>query len=76
MLSLPELGWVLKSPSLSVGFFIQDEAADVTRSATHYHVDIIHYLPYWELKKGAWGLWYSGLGLHQLGSRPTFFTFL
>ncbi len=21
----------------------------------------------------AWGLWYSGLGLHQLGSRPTVF---
>ncbi len=25
------------------------------------------------MKKRAWGLWYSGLGLHQLVSRPTFF---
>ncbi len=51
VLSLPELGWVLKSPSLSVECFIQDEAADVARYATqgaHYHVDIIHYLPYRE----------------------------
>ncbi len=48
VLSLPELEWVLKSPSLSLGFFIQDEAADAARSApqgAHYHVDIIHYLP-------------------------------
>ncbi len=27
-------------------------------------------------KEGAWSSWYSGLGLHQIGSQPTFFTLL
>ncbi len=26
-----------------------------------------------QIKKGAWGLWYSEFGLHHLGSPPTFF---
>ncbi len=46
---------------------------DVTRSAppwAHCHVDVIYLL---RIKKGSWGLWYSGLGLHQLSSQPTFF---
>ncbi len=46
---------------------------DVARCAphgAHYHVDDIYLF---RMKKGAWGLWYSGLGLHLLGSRSTFF---
>ncbi len=49
---------------------------DVARSApqgAHYHADVIYLLPYLGIKKGASALWYSELGLHQLGSRPTVF---
>ncbi len=39
------LSWCLSSnPSLAVGFFIHDEARDVTRSApqgAHYHADVV-----------------------------------
>ncbi len=38
---------------------------DAARSApqgAHYHAGVIYL--------GAWDLWFSGLGLHQLGSRP------
>ncbi len=43
-------GWCLSSSlSLSVGFFIQDEAMDVARSAPqgahYYHADAIYLLP-------------------------------
>ncbi len=44
---------------------------DVALSApqeAHYRADVSYLL-----KQGARGLWYSGLGLHQLGSRPTFY---
>ncbi len=42
----------------------------VARSApqgAHYHADVIHLLPELEIKEGASGLWYTELGLHQLG---------
>ncbi len=59
------------SQSISVGFSTQDEAMDVARSASlgaYYHADVSYLF-----KQGARSLWYSGLGLHQLGSRPTFY---
>ncbi len=37
-------------------------------SPGHYHVDVIYLLTKSGIRKGAWGL-----GLHQLGFRPTFF---
>ncbi len=36
-------------------------AAQSPPQGAHYHADVM----------GAWGLWYSGLGLHQLASRLT-----
>ncbi len=56
------------SPSLSVGFFIQDEAVDVARSAPHG--DVIFLLSQLRMKKGARGSWYSELGLHQHSIYP------
>ncbi len=50
---------------------IHCEAMDVARSApqvVHYHADVIYLFPQLGIKKGAWGSWYSGLGLHQLVS--------
>ncbi len=64
------------SLSLLVVLSIQDEAMDVTRSVpqgAHYHEDVMYVLPSLGINKGARGLWYSELGLHQLGSRPTAF---
>ncbi len=54
---------------LSVGLSIQREAMDVVRFAPQgdlYRADVIYLI-----KKGARALWYSGLCLLQLGSRPT-----
>ncbi len=59
------------SLTLSVGLSIQREAVNVVRSAPQgdlYRADVMYLI-----KKGAWGLWYSGLCLLQLGSRPTLF---
>ncbi len=64
------------NPSLSVGFPTRNEAMDVARSTpqrTPYHADVSYWLPLLGMKNGAWGLWYSRLGLHQLGSQPSFF---
>ncbi len=58
-LSRKWLSWCWSSsPSLTVGLSIQD---------------VIYLLPLLGVKKGAWSLRYSGLGLHQLGSWPTCF---
>ncbi len=69
--------WCLStSPSLSIGFSIQDEAMDAARSAphgAHYYVDVINLLTYLGINRGACGLWYSGIGLRQLSSQSTFF---
>ncbi len=66
-------GWCLSSSLfLSVGFSIQDEAMDVAPSAPQ-GLTTIRPLFTCFLKRGAWGSCYSGLGLHQLGSKPTFF---
>ncbi len=46
----------------------------VARSApqgAHYHTDVIYLFPKLGIKNGTWDLWYSGKGLHLLGSRPT-----
>ncbi len=39
----------------------------------HYHADVINLYPELGINKGAWGQWYSRLGLHQRVSRPIFF---
>ncbi len=64
-----EHGWCLSS---SLFCSIQDEAMYVALSAPQ-GLTTIRPLFTCFLKKGAWGLCYSGLGLHQLGSKPTFF---
>ncbi len=34
------------------------------------YMDVIYSLPLLGIRKGALGLWYCGLGLHQFSSRP------
>ncbi len=61
------------SLSLLVGFSIQDETMDVTRSAPQGGslLPCGRYLL--GIMKGWRALWYSEVDLHQLGSRPTVF---
>ncbi len=57
--------------------FIEVEAMDVVRSASqgaHYHVDATFVFPKLGIKKGAWVLWFSGLGPHELGFRLTLYS--
>ncbi len=64
--------WLLHliGDSASSGARDSSEIAQSTPNGTHYHAEAIYLL---REKKGARSLWYSEVGLHQLGSRPSFF---
>ncbi len=61
---------------MPVGFSAKEKAMDVARSehqGAHCHAHVIYLLPSLGVEKGAWGLWYSELGLPRLCSRSALF---
>ncbi len=46
-------------------------AQSAPQGTHYYYADVIYLLRYLGIKQGAWALWCSEFGLHQLGSRPT-----